>query len=265
MSSVNDPRRDMTARARTDSSLTGPALDFVRSATATIDSTTEREAVHLQQGSRWLAEAVRDGGLIRVFGTGHSRLIAEEIFYRAGSLAPVDAVLEDTVSGYRDVTKSEFAERLEGLGELIVRHSRMAPPDVLLLVSQSGRNAVPIEVALAARGRGIRTIAITSLLHAAGQPSRHSSGRHLHDVVDLVIDNGAPDGDCSIRLDSGTLMGPLSGVMGALLAHVLVIGAADQLLAWGIQPPVFRSGNVDGGREASEALLDRYWDRIRGW
>lgn len=245
--------------------LAQPARAFVRAATETIDATVEREAEHLRQASIWMAEAVRDGGLIRVFGTGHSRLIAEEIFYRAGGLAPIDAVLEDTVSGYRDVTKSEFTERLEGLGELIVRHRRMAPPDVLLVISQSGRNAVPIEVAEAARVRGIRTIAITSLLHAAGQPSRHSSGRHLHEVVDLTIDNGTPNGDCAISLTNGLPMGPLSGVMGALLGQILVIGAADQLLAWGVEPPVFRSGNVDGGREWSEKLLDRYWDRIRGW
>lgn len=245
--------------------LAEPARAFVQAATETIGATVEREAEHLRLGSIWIAEAVRDGGLVRVFGTGHSRLIAEEIFYRAGGLAPIDAVLEDTVSGYRDVTKSEFTERLEGLGELIVRHRRMAPPDVLLVISQSGRNAVPIEVAEAARARGIRTIAITSLLHAAGQPSRHSSGRHLHEVVDLTIDNGTPNGDCAISLTSGLPMGPLSGVTGALLGQILVIGAADQLLAWGVEPPVFRSGNVDGGREWNEKLLDRYWDRIRGW
>ena len=245
--------------------LAEPAVAFVRAATATIDATVAREAEHLRQGSTWMAEAIRDGGLVRVFGTGHSRLIAEEIFYRAGGLAPIDAVLDDTVSGYRDVTKSEYTERLEGLGELIVRHRRMAPPDVLLVISQSGRNAVPIEVAEAARARGIRTMAITSLLHAAGQPSRHSSGRHLHEVVDLAIDNGAPSGDCAVSLANGELVGPLSGVMGALLGQILVIGAANQLLTWGVDPPVFRSGNVDGGREWSEKLLDRYWDRIRGW
>jgi uncharacterized phosphosugar-binding protein len=245
--------------------LTEPAQAFGQAATATITATVEREAEHLRRGSTWMAEAIRDNGLVRVFGTGHSRLIAEEIFYRAGGLAPIDAVLEDTVSGYRDVTKSEFTERLEGLGELIVAHRRMAPPDVLLVISQSGRNAVPIEVAEAARARGIRTIAITSLLHSAGQPSRHSSGRHLHDVVDLTIDNGAPNGDCAVSLANDIPMGPLSTVMGALLGQILVIGAADQLLAWGVEPPVFRSGNVDGGGEWNKKLLDRYWDRIRGW
>jgi uncharacterized phosphosugar-binding protein len=245
--------------------LAGPVRAYIDAATSTMAETVAREADRLRLASTWLAEAVRDGGLIRVFGTGHSRLLAEEIFYRAGGLAPVDAVLEDTVSGYRDVTKSELTERIEGLGEIIVRHRRMAPPDVLLVVSQSGRNAVPIEVAQAARARGMQTIAITSFRHAAGQPSRHSSGRHLHEVVDLAIDNGTPNGDCAVALANGVPVGPLSGVIGALIVQVLIVGAEDQLLAWGIDPPIFRSGNVDGGREISEALLDRYWDRIRGW
>lgn len=245
--------------------LSVPAEAFVRTSLEVIRATMDREAAHCAQASAWLAEAVAADGLIRVFATGHSRLLAEEIFYRAGGLAPVDAVLEDTVSGYRDVSKSELTERLEGLGEIIVAHRRMAPPDVLLVISQSGRNAVPIEVAEAARRRGIRTIAITSLLHAAGQPSRHSSGRHLHEVVDLVIDNGSPNGDCSVALPDGTLMGPISTVVGSVIVQSLVIGAAERLREAGIEPPVLRSGNVDGGREWGQRLIDRYWDRIRGW
>jgi uncharacterized phosphosugar-binding protein len=242
-----------------------PVLAFAEAAAATLAAAFEREAAHLELGARWLAEAVAQDGLVRVFGTGHSRLLAEEVFYRAGGLAPVDAVLEDSVSGYHDVAKSEFVERLEGFGELIVAHRRMAPPDILIVISQSGRNAVPIEVAQAARRRGVRTIGLTSLRHAAGQPSRHSSGLHLHDVVDLVIDNGCPDGDCAVRLGDGSLVGPLSTVVGSALIQALVVGAAEELRVGGIRPPVFRSGNVDGGREASEALLDRYWSRVRGW
>lgn len=241
------------------------ATDFLAAARSALAELAEREATHMAEASAWMAEAIAAGGLVRVFGSGHSRLIAEEIFYRAGGLAPIDAVLEDGVSGYHDVSKSEYTERLEGYGELIVAHRRMAPPDVLIVISQSGRNAVPIEVADAARARGMRTIAITSIAHATDQPSRHSSGRHLHEAVDLVIDNGAPAGDCALGLPNGTPVGPLSGVLGAAIVQTLVVGAAERLLAAGADPPVFRSGNVDGGREQSQALLDRYWDRIRGW
>jgi len=245
--------------------LAQPAFDFLAAARRGLDELTAREAANLAQASAWMAEAIEAGGLIRIFGTGHSRLIAEEVFFRAGGLAPTDAILEDSVSGYHDVSKSEFTERLEGYGQLIVEHRRVGPPDVLIIVSQSGRNAVPIDVANAARGRGVRTIGITSIAHATAQASRHSSGRHLHQVVDLVIDNGAPAGDCAVSLANGVPVGPLSGVLGAAIVQTLVIGAADRLLADGVDPPVFRSGNVDGGREVSQRLLDRYWDRIRGW
>jgi uncharacterized phosphosugar-binding protein len=245
--------------------LAEPALEFLGAARRGLEELTPREAANLAQASEWMAEAIEAGGLIRIFGTGHSRLLAEEVFFRAGGLAPTDAILEDSVSGYRDVTKSELTERLEGYGQLIVEHRRLAPPDVLIIVSQSGRNAVPIDVADAARARGVRTIAITSMAHATAQPSRHSSGRHLHEAVDLVIDNGAPAGDCAVRLANGVPVGPLSGVLGAAILQTLVIGAAHRLLADGIEPPVFRSGNVDGGREVSQRLLDQYWDRIRGW
>jgi uncharacterized phosphosugar-binding protein len=250
---------------RAAATLAEPAVEFLNAARTGIDELIEREASNLAQASAWMAEAIEAGGLIRIFGTGHSRLLAEEVFFRAGGLAPTDAILEDSVSGYHDVSKSELTERLEGYGQLIVEHRRLAPPDVLIIVSQSGRNAVPIDVANAARARGVRTIGITSKAHAAEQPSRHSSGRHLHEVVDLVIDNGAPAGDCAVRLANGVPVGPLSGVLGSAIVQTLVIGAADRLLANGMEPPVFRSGNVDGGREVSQRLLDQYWDRIRGW
>lgn len=245
--------------------LSPPVTRFLAAASDGLAALADREGEHLAQASAWMGEAIGDGGLVRIFGTGHSRLLAEEIFFRAGGLAPTDAILEDAVSGYHDVSKSELTERLEGLGEIIVAHRRLAPPDVLIIVSQSGRNAVPIEVADAARARGVRTIGITSMAHATSQPSRHSSGRHLHEAVDLVIDNGSPAGDCAVQLPNGVPVGPLSGVLGAAVVQMLVVGAADWLLANGVEPPVFRSGNVDGGREESQKLLDRYWDRVRGW
>jgi len=245
--------------------LAPPALEYLAAARAGLDELIAREAANLAQASAWMAEAIEAGGLIRIFGTGHSRLLAEEVFFRAGGLAPTDAILEDSVSGYHDVSKSELTERIEGYGQLIVEHRRLAAEDVLIIVSQSGRNAVPIDVANAARDRGVRTIGITSIAHASAQPSRHSSGRHLHEVVDLAIDNGAPAGDCAVTLANGVPVGPLSGVLGAAIVQTLVIGAADRLLADGVDPPVFRSGNVDGGREVSQRLLDQYWDRIRGW
>jgi uncharacterized phosphosugar-binding protein len=241
------------------------ARAYVECALETVDQLLEREGDHVATAAAWMAEAVSSGGLIHAFGTGHSRLLVEDIFYRAGGLAPIDAILEDSVSGYHDVTKSEHVERLEGFGALIVTHRRLTPPDVLLVFSQSGRNAVPIEVALTARNRGLRVVGITSVQHASGQKSRHSSGKHLNDVVDLVIDTGTPLGDCAVTLENGIPMGPLSTVVGSAVAQVLVIETAHRLQSQGIEAPVFRSGNMDGGREWNDELLARYWGRIPGW
>jgi uncharacterized phosphosugar-binding protein len=245
--------------------LSAPTRDYVVSAIDTLGRLLDREAANIATAAEWLADAVGSGGLIRLFATGHSSLLIQDLFYRAGGLAPVDAILEDSVTGYRDATKSEHVERLEGLAPLILDHRRLEPNDALVVFSQSGRNAVPIEVAQQARVRGLHTIAVTSLAHATGQTSRHSSGMHLHDVAELVIDTGTPLGDCAVSLPNGTLMGPLSTVVGSAVGHVLAIETAMRLHSRGEEAPVFRSGNMDGGREWNDALLDRYWGRIPGW
>lgn len=245
--------------------LSAPAQDFVASGIETLGKLLERESAHIATAADWLADSVAGGGLIRVFGTGHSSLILQDLFYRAGGLAPIDAILEDSVTGYRDTTKSEHVERLEGYAELILDHRRLQPADAVVVISQSGRNAVPIEFAQQARARGHHTIAITSLAHANGQASRHSSGLHLHDVAELVIDTGTPLGDCAVTLPNGVLMGPLSTVMGSTVGQLLAIETASRLHARGEEVPVFRSGNMDGGREYNDELLNRYWGRIAGW
>ena len=180
--------------------LSAPTRDYVASAIDTLGRLLDREAANIATAAEWLADAVGSGGLIRLFATGHSSLLIQDLFYRAGGLAPVDAILEDSVTGYRDVTKSEHVERLEGFAPLILDHRRLEPNDALVVFSQSGRNAVPIEVAQQARVRGLHTIAVTSLAHATGQTSRHSSGMHLYDVAELVIDTGTPLGDCAVSL-----------------------------------------------------------------
>ena len=106
--------------------LAEPVVEFFAAARRGLDELQTREAANLAQASAWMAEAIEAGGLVRIFGTGHSRLLAEEIFFRAGGLAPTDAILEDSVSGYHDVSKSELTERLEGYGQLIVEHRRLA-------------------------------------------------------------------------------------------------------------------------------------------
>lgn len=225
---------------------------------------TQREAI--EQAASLAADVVAHGGIIYTFGTGHSHCVAEEVAYRAGGLAPVDAILEPSLTGNTDVVKSEFMERLEGLGAIILDHRRVTPGDLLIIISNSGRNAAPVEMALEARARGIKTVAITSLDYSRQTTSRHSSGYRLFEVAGIVIDNGGALGDAALRLPGlEQPVGPTSSLAALFILHALMAQAAQKLLERGIQPPVFWSGNLDGAREKNQALLDRYWGRIRIW
>jgi uncharacterized phosphosugar-binding protein len=213
-----------------------------------------------------VADTVKNEGIVYVFGTGHSHLIAEEVTYRAGGLAPVDAILEPSLTGHSEVVKSEQLERLEGFGRKIIEHRRLEPTDVLFVISNSGRNAAPIEAALAAKERGVRTIAVTSLEYSKRVSSRHSSGQRLYEVAELTIDNGGVFGDAVLRPEGvGRPMGPTSGLGGVFVMHAVLARAAERLAAAGIEPPVFVSGNLDGAEEHNRELLDRYWGRVRIW
>ena len=221
---------------------------------------------NMERASRMVADTVKNDGIVYVFGTGHSHLIAEEVTYRAGGLAPIDAILEPSLTGHSDVVKSEQLERLDGFGRKIIEHRRLKPTDVLFVISNSGRNTVPIEAALAAKERGARTIAVTSLEYSKHVSSRHPSGQRLYEVAELTIDNGGVVGDAVLRPEGvGRPMGPTSGLGGVFVMHAVLARAAELLAAAGIEPPVFVSGNLDGAEEHNQEVLERYWGRVRIW
>lgn len=213
-----------------------------------------------------VAETVEQDGVVYTFGTGHSHVIAEDVSSRAGGLAPVDAILEPSLTGNQHVVKSEYMERVEGMAEIILEYYRIASEDVLIIISNSGRNAAPIEMAEGARQRNIPVIAVTSLEHSKGTTSRHSSGKKLYQLADVVVDNGCPKGDCVLTLEGlAQPVGPGSGVIGMFILHAIMVQAIQNLLDRGIDPPVFMSGNIDGHEEINQPLLDRYWGRIKLW
>ncbi|MDI3297869.1 MAG: SIS domain-containing protein [Bacillota bacterium] len=224
------------------------------------------QAAAVGRAAAMVAEAVAGGGVIFTFGTGHSHLVAEEVAYRAGVLVPVDAILEPSLTGHQDVTKSELLERLEGFGRAIVEHRRLGPGDVLIVISNSGRNAAPIEVAMEARSRGVPVVAVTSLPYSRAVGSRHSSGRKLYEVADVVVDTGTPLGDALLHLPGlEQPVAPASGVVGIFVLQAILAGATALLLERGLQPPVWESGNLDGASERNARWLDRYRERIRIW
>ncbi|HHY16306.1 MAG TPA: SIS domain-containing protein [Firmicutes bacterium] len=228
-----------------------------------LDKVQKTQAVQIDKAAEAVANAVAQDGLVHTFGTGHSHMVAEEIVYRAGSLAPVNAILEPSLTGDQQVTKSEYTERMEGWGEIIVDYQQVSTKDVMIVISNSGRNAAPIEVAWECQKRGVPVIAILSKDYGQQVTSRHSSGKKLMDVADIVIDNCSELGDAALHLDGLDIpVGPTSNVSAFYIINAIVVSAVEKLIAKGVEPPVFLSGNLDHGRERNDKLIEKYRSRI---
>lgn len=226
----------------------------------------ETQGENIEKGAELIAESIIHGGVLHVYGSGHSACIAEEIFFRAGTLVPINEILDLSLAGAVNAWKSAFMERLEGIGEILYNHSHAQPQDVFLVISNSGRNAAPIEMAREAQKHGHKVIAETCTEFSLSQPSRHSSGKRLLDYADVILDNQGPWGDVVIQMeDLKQGLGPASGVTGTTLIHSMLVEAAMRIKAKGQVPPVFMYGNLDGGMEFNQTLLDKYWPRIRNW
>lgn len=209
------------------------------------------------------AECIQNGGLLYFFGTGHSHMICEEPFYRAGGLACIYPILETDLMLHEGASKSSGYERLEGLGNLVVSNTPLKKGDVLFVISNSGRNCAVIDAAMEAKKRGAITVAITSMNHTTQIASRHSSGLNLYQVCDYVLDNGGELGDASVELAGlGQKIAPTSSVMDITLVNLILVNTVELLLQKGIQPPVFMSANTDAGDEANKDILKTYKARI---
>ncbi len=227
----------------------------------------ERDGDALLLAARWCADAIASGGLVHVFGSGHSHMVAEEAFYRAGGLVPVNAVLVDWLMVHPG-KRASLLERLPGLGEVILATEPVQKGDVFFVSSNAGRNPAPIEVAEAAKGRGAKVVAVVSREHSAKVEARGGLGIKLADVADLVIDNHAPLGDAAIAVGDDVKVGGLSSVMGLVIIQTVVVETVKLLAGRGIEPPVFKSANVDGSEEWNSrqvAGLKRPPTLLRGW
>jgi uncharacterized phosphosugar-binding protein len=197
-----------------------------------------------------VGETVKDGGIVHAFGSGHSAAIAYEAHGRAGGLAAVSAII-DPLRG--------LSENVEGYGRALVRPLILAKRDSIIVISNSGRNALPIEVAMVARETGLKVIAITSLAHSTSVRSRHSSGKRLFELADVVIDNMGEPGDAVVQVKGCSVpVGPTSTITGAYIMNEITIAAVEWLVRNSVEPPVFKSANLDGSKEHNEALRRRY-------
>lgn len=246
--------------------MTNSAIKYINAIDDVLNHILETQLENIEKAANIVADAIARDGLLYTFGTGHSHITAEDLTYRAGGLIAVDAIMERSLTGHEKVAQSEYMERVEGLAKVIFDYYEISPKDALLIISNSGRNAAPIEMAMIARERKVPIIAVTSLAHSKGTTSRHSSGKKMYEYADVVIDNLCPKGDCLLHLEGlEQPVGAGSSVATLFILNMIVTQACQDLLDQGIIPPVGMSGNLDGSLEYNKHLIDRYKSRIKVW
>lgn len=176
------------------------AQDYLQALRAMFVRVEQTQLEPIREAGRFGAAAILGGGLIHVFGTGHSHLLAEELYSRAGGLVAVNAILEPSVMLHEGSGKSGAVERLSGMARVIIDQEPIQAGDLMIVASNSGRNAMPVEMALEARARGLKVAAITSLAHSRSQPANNPSGKRLFEVADVVIDNCGVPGDAVLEV-----------------------------------------------------------------
>lgn len=258
------------------------ADQFHQRAAGLLERARQQNAAVLEQAGALIGASIADGGVVHTFGSGHSEIIAREIIGRAGGLVCVSGIY-DTTGG--------FIENLVGYGtKLAERYDRahgLRPGEVIIVISNSGKNSSPIEVALYARRKGLKVVALTSVEMAKQATTVHPGGKKLHEIADLVLDNCGNVGDAIVDVgeakaeastaaaatpvpvtkagapaETSVKAGPTSTLAGALLLNLLALEATDWLVAHGHTPPILRSQNLPGAIEYNRELAVRYKGRL---
>lgn len=224
-----------------------------------IERIRETQCEKLDAAGRMIARAHMSGNKFFVTGSGHSHTVAEEFYGRAGGLAFPVPIMTTELTLEEHPTKSSYIERLPGYASILANLYGIREGDVILIASNSGRNVYPVEMALCAKERGAKVIAITSLDHASKTTSRHASGKRLMDIADIVIDNCGVEGDSAIKVNGmKASICPTSSMANAFIVQSLVASCVDEMLKEEQEPPVFISLNSDGNEKVNEELFAKY-------
>ncbi|MFJ8585782.1 SIS domain-containing protein [Streptomyces sp. NPDC093595] len=238
---------------------------FFDAAVGLLRKVRDEEAENIAAAGNAIADTVAAGGRLFAFGAGHSSLAAQDVVYRAGGLALVNLLAVPGVVGVdvMPATLGSALERVDGLAGAVLDSSPARSGDVLIVVSLSGRNALPVEMAMNARALGLKVIGVTSVAYARETKSRHASGTFLKDHCDVVLDSKIAVGDAELTHDGvAAPFAPASTVVTSALMQATMAAATEALVARGIEPPLLRSGNVDGGHEWNGRVMTEYADRI---
>lgn len=230
-----------------------------------INDVKNSQGESIEQTARILAKTIESGGIIHTFGTGHSTLLAQEIFCRAGGIVPVNAILDSSFLLSNGAIRSSTMERISGVASSATEGHTIRSGDVAIIISNSGKNVAPVEMALKLKRIGLSIIALTSLKHSESVKSGHSSEKKLYEIADIVLDNLGPKGDASFEVTGvAAPMGATSGIIGSILLHAVIIEAVSILAAKDKAPAVFQSINAESAQmeELTKAFM-KYKGRIK--
>lgn len=217
----------------------------------------------ITRAAQLIARSLKEGGLLHLFGCGHSHMLVEEVFYRAGGLVPINPIFETSVMLHEGAVKSSQIERMQGYAVHILNNYKVTPGEVMIIISNSGINSLPIEMAMEARKKGLKVIVVASSAYFQ-EPSRHPSGKKLCELADIVIDNTLPHGDALVEVPNTKLnMAPGSTVIGAFILNILMTEVVEELMRFNMEPPIFVSSNVEGGFERNLKYIKKYRSRIK--
>lgn len=229
--------------------------EYLHKIIACLEQIETQEGERLDVASRLVADTIKNNGLIFAFGCGHSHLPGLDAFYRAGGLANVSPMLDTDLMLHNGAAKSSRMEKMSGIASEVFRRYLPTPKDVIFIFSASGKNQVPIEMAQEAKKAGVKSVGISS-------SSYFGRGGRLHEQVDTWLDCKVPYGDACVRVGEAT-MGGLSTAAACFIFNRCLIEGAKLALAEGVTPPVYLSGNVDGGREHNIILENMFLGRVK--
>jgi uncharacterized phosphosugar-binding protein len=242
---------------------------YLRAAKELLDR-LESQADAVEEVSQLCADAIGGGGLVHLFGTGHSRIPVEEMFPRYGSYPGFHPIVELSMTFHTQVVgangqrQAMFIERMEGLAETILSNFELGPPDVMIVFSASGLTAVPIEMAIGSRERGLPVVAVTSAAQSNAREPTHPSGTRLLDHADVVLDLCTPAGDALVELDGlETPVGPGSTIAAVALVNAVKVRTAELLLERDSLPPVLTSAALVGEDESARLFDAAYAEHAR--
>lgn len=230
--------------------------------------TTQLDSI--QRAAELAADAIAAGGLVHLFGSGHSRIPVEEMFPRYGSFPGFHPMVELSMTFHTEIVgtngqpQAMYIERVEGLAEVILSGFEFGEHDAMMVFSASGRAAVPVEMALGAAERGMEVVAVTSIAESEASPATHRSGRRLFEIADIVIDIGTPVGDALVALEGlGQPVGPGSTLANAAVVNEMKVRTAELLVAAGRMPPVLTAASLVGEAESTSLFRAAYAEHGR--